>query len=91
MLQSMNRTQLYDLRKNAPDYAGKRLFASVAATRAHLTGRPVRQSAKMHPAKITETDTQKFYNDKKSRFETTSSIIRSDQSASGGSAAATRR
>jgi len=56
----MNRTQLYDLHKNALDYVGKRLFASVAATRAHLTGRPVRQSVKMHPAKITEADAQKF-------------------------------
>ncbi len=90
MLQSISPTQLYDSRKNALDTLVNDYLRQQAATRAHLTPDQY-VKREMHPAKITETDTQKFYNDKKSRFETTSSIIRSDQSASGGRAAATRR
>ncbi len=70
MLQSISPTQLYDLRKNALDALVNDYLLQQAAKQAHLTPEQYLKR-EIHPAKITEADAMKFYNDNKARFGTT--------------------
>jgi len=70
ILQSFSASQLYDFRKNALDTLVNDYLLQQAAKQAHLTPDQYLKR-EIHPAKITEADAQKFYNDNKPRFGTT--------------------
>jgi protein-disulfide isomerase len=69
VLQTVSPSRLYDLRKSALDRLINDYLLEQAAKRAHLTPEQY-VKREIHPAKKTEADAKKFYNDNKDRFGT---------------------